>query len=282
MAQHNHPQLGFGLGLRHPHYDEIMRDKPAVGWFEIISENYITAHQGYLDYLADLRKDYPIIMHGVSLSIGSTDPLNDVYLSKLKTLADVLEAPWLSDHLCYTGVQGKNTHDLLPIPYTEEALKHLIPRVEYVQEHINRPFIFENASSYLEFDGATMSEPEFLTELCKRTGCGILLDVNNVYVSSFNHGWDAQAYIDAIPAEAIMQYHLAGYTHKGTHIIDTHNDYVTDPVWDLFAYTIQTKGLRSTMIEWDDDIPEFSVLLAELDKARRVVDNALVQQRKVA
>lgn len=261
------PNLGFGLGLRSPHYELVQETRPDVGWFEIISENFIGAHQGYRDFLADLRRDYPIIMHGVSLSIGSTDALNREYLSKLKNLADFLEVPWLSDHLCYTGVLGENSHDLLPIPYTEEALAHLVPRVHALQEALGRPFAFENASSYLEFAGATIPEQEFLRELCAQTGCGILLDVNNVYVSSFNHGWNAEAYLDAIPPEAVVQYHLAGHRNKGTHIIDTHDEPIIDDVWALYRYTLQKIGARSTMIEWDDAIPPFEDLLAELRKA---------------
>jgi hypothetical protein len=263
--------LGFGLGLRTPHYETFLNERPrSVGWLEIISENYMRAHPGYWQMLADLRQDYPLVMHGVSLSIGSTDALDRAYLNDLKKLADHLAVAWVSDHLCYTGVNHENTHDLLPIPYTEEALKHLIPRVHKVQEILGRPMVFENASSYLEFACATMNEPEFLQALTKATGCGILLDVNNVYVSSVNHGWDAKAYIDAIPAEAIMQYHLAGHTDKQTHLIDTHNAPVIDPVWDLYRYTLETKGMKSTMIEWDADIPAFAVLEAELEKAKAV------------
>lgn len=269
------PNLGYGLGLRSAHYDIVRDEKPAVGWFEIISENFIAAHQGYQKLLADLRADYPIIMHGVSLSIGATHPLDKDYLKKLKALADMLQVPWVSDHLCFTGTQSHNTHDLLPIPYTEEALAHVVPRVHALQEAMGRPFVFENASSYLEFNGSTINEPEFLRELCQRTGCGILLDVNNVYVSSFNHGWDAKAYIDAIPAASVVQYHLAGHRNKGSHIIDTHDDFVIDEVWELYRYTLSRIGMRSTMIEWDDAIPEFSVLLAELEKAKAHATSAL-------
>lgn len=263
----------FGLGLRHPHYEYILREKPPVGWFEIISENYLSAHRGYWDFLADLRRDYPIVMHGVSLSIGSTDPLDLEYLKKLKALADFLEVPFLSDHLCYTGVSGQNTHDLLPIPYTEEALAHLVPRVLQLQDVLKREFTFENASSYLEFSASTMHEPEFLRELCARTGCRILLDVNNVFVSSFNHGWDAKAYIDAIPAEMIRYFHLAGHRNKTTHRIDTHDEAVAAEVWDLFAYTLRHKGLTHTLIEWDDAIPEFPRLLHELTTAQNVAQH---------
>lgn len=271
------PSLGFGLGLRTPHYDEVMRDQPAVDWFEIISENYIAAHEGYRDYLTDLRRTYPLVMHGVSLSIGSTDPMDRAYLHHLKNLADTIEAAWVSDHLCFTGVDGLNTHDLLPIPYTEEALAHLIPRIHHAQDLLQRPLVFENASSYLQFKGATLSEPAFLRELCARTGCGILLDINNVIVSSFNHGWDSSAYIDDIPAASIVQYHLAGHTHKGSHLIDTHDSAVTDETWNLYAYALQTKGLRSTLIEWDSNIPPFSILMDELAKARAMASTAMTR-----
>lgn len=270
----NKKNLGFGLGLRAPHYDHFLNERPdSVQWLEIISENYIGAHKGYWQMLTDLRNDYPIVMHGVSLSIGSTDVLNKDYLKKLRALADHIEVPWVSDHLCYTGVQATNTHDLLPIPYTEEALKHLIPRIHHVQEAMGRSFVFENASTYMEFDGSTILEPEFLRAMHEATGCGILLDVNNVHVSSTNHGWDARAYIDAIPGDAIVQYHLAGHTDKGSHLIDTHNDHVVDAVWDLYRYTLQTKGMRSTMVEWDADIPAFDVLEAEILKAKELAEN---------
>ena len=264
--------LGYGLGLRFPHHAHILENRPNIGWFEIISENYMAAPKGHWDFLADLRQDYPIVMHGVSMSIGADHPLDKDYLTKLKALADHLETPWVSDHLCFTGTATENTHDLLPIPYTEEALAHLIPRIHQVQEAMGRPVAFENASSYLEFKGSTIPEEELFVELTKRTGCKILLDVNNVYVSSFNHGWDAKAYLDAIPAESVVQYHLAGHTNKGNHIIDTHDDHVIDEVWDLYRYTLSLMGERSTMIEWDAEIPEFSVLEEEIGKAKTIAD----------
>lgn len=265
-AQEN---LGFGLGLRAPHYDDFLKHRPAdVAWLEIISENYMHAHSGYWKLVADLRHSYPFVLHGVGMSIGSTDALDEAYLRDLKKLADFLEVSWVSDHLCFTGVNHEYTHDLLPIPYTEEALAHLLPRIHHVQEKLGRTLVLENASSYLEFNGKTISEPELLAELHARTGCQILLDVNNVHVSSTNHGWDARGYIDAIPSAAIKQYHLAGHTDKGTHLIDTHDAPVVDAVWDLFAYTIKQHGMRSTMIEWDADIPALSVLQDELNKAR--------------
>jgi uncharacterized protein (UPF0276 family) len=264
------PDLGFGLGLRAPHYDAILTSRPDVGWFEIISENFIGAHQGYRDFLADLRSDYPFVMHGVSLSIGSTDPLDRDYLARLKSFADFLTPAWVSDHLCFTGVQGRNTHDLLPVPYTEEALLHIAARIRQVQDILERPLVLENPSTYIAFDGQTLSEPEFIASLAHEADCALLLDVNNVHVSAFNHGLDARAYIDAIPARRIAQIHLAGHKDCGDYKIDTHDREVPDAVWDLYRYTLAAKGFHSTMIEWDDAIPEFSVLLAELDKAQTV------------
>lgn len=264
-----YPHLGFGLGLRAAHYDEILADRPkSIDWFEIISENFLEAHQGYWEFLADLRRDYPIVMHGVSLSIGSTDPLNVRYLEKLKALADFLDVPWLSDHLCWTGINGKNTHDLLPVPTNEASLKHITQRVREVQDRLERRIILENPSSYVEFNSSDIPEHEFLARLAEDADCGLLLDINNVHVSAFNHGFDARAYIDAIPADRIVQIHLAGHQHNGTHIIDTHDDHVTDDVWNFYAHTIATKGPITTMVEWDDHIPTLDVLTAELDKAR--------------
>ncbi|MCH2547169.1 MAG: DUF692 domain-containing protein [Alphaproteobacteria bacterium] len=273
--------LGFGLGLRAPHYELILREKPPIDWFEIISDNYLNAHRGYWDYLANLRTDYPLVMHGVSLSIGSTDPVNVEYVRRLKALATHIDAAWVSDHLCFTGINREYTHDLLPIPYTQEALEHIVPRVQQVQEILGRNFVFENASTYLEFDGATMGEAEFLCALHQRTGAKILLDVNNVYVNSFNHGWSAQEYIDVIPADAIQQYHLSGHTDRGSYLFDTHKGTVDDAVWELYRYTVEKKGFKSTMVEWDDAIPEFAVLQNEIDKARAYVPNASYRFKEV-
>lgn len=263
--------LGYGLGLRSPHYDTIIENRPRnVDFFEIISENFIEAHNGYWEFLDDLRADYPILMHGVSMSIGSTDPLNFEYLHKLKNLADFLEVPWLSDHLCWTGVSGKNSHDLLPVPYSEEALKHIIERVGRVQDFLGRKIVLENPSTYLEFYDSTIPEWEFFATVANESDCGILLDINNVYVNAFNHGYDAVKYIDSIPKDRVVQIHLAGHRSFDTHIIDTHDSFVSEQVWQLYSYAIKRFGEISTMIEWDENIPEFDVLVLELDKAKEV------------
>ncbi len=271
MNKFGYKNLGFGLGLRSPHYDYILDNTPAVDWFEIITENYIDTHQGYWEFLAELRKTYPIVMHGVSLSIGSTDELNTNYLQKVKKLAEHINTPWISDHLCYTGVGGANTHDLLPVPYTGKMLEHIVTRIKKVQDILGRNIILENPSSYLEFESSHMSENEFMVQMAEKANCGILLDINNIYVSAFNHNFDAKKYIDSIPAERIVQIHLAGHTNKGDIIIDTHSDHVIDEVWQLYKYAISTKGKISTMVEWDDNIPDFSVLQAEIEKARSFV-----------
>jgi uncharacterized protein (UPF0276 family) len=248
-----------------------------VDWFEVISENFLEAHKGYWEFLGDVRKHYPIVMHGVSLSIGSSDDLNKDYLKKLKALADFLQPPWVSDHLCWTGVQGKNTHDLLPVPYTEEMLTHIVSRVKQVQDILQRPLVLENPSSYLEFNESTLSEWDFLARLSEEADCALLLDVNNVYVSSFNHGYDPKRYIDALPAERIVQVHLAGHLNLGTYIIDTHDHHVIPEVWDLYAYLVRTKGMKTTMVEWDDHIPAFDVLQQEIGKARQLARQSATQ-----
>ncbi len=266
--------LGFGLGLRAAHYDTIVSERPKeVQWFEIISENYLSLEQHWI--LENLRQDYPLVMHGVALSPGGLDPIDNDYLKKLKTLADRLEVAWLSDHLCFTYLGNHYSHDLLPIPYNESSLKHLISRLHYIQDYLQRPIALENASSYLEYQTSTMTEPEFFTALHHATGCGILLDINNVFVSCFNHHWNPYTYIDNIPKQAIWQYHLAGHTDKGSHKIDTHNAPLIKEVLDLYAYALRTKGLYSTMIEWDSNIPPFSVLLAELHQAKILANNSI-------
>ncbi len=264
----NVPHLGFGLGLRGKHHAHIMEHKPAVDWFEIISENYMFTDGAIKRRLEKIREHYPVVMHGVSMSIGTVDALNSDYLKKLKELMDWLQPAWVSDHLCWTGVAHKNTHDLLPVPYTEEALQHIILRLKRVQDVLGRPILMENPSTYLEFKSSHMPEAEFIARMVEGSGCGLLLDVNNVYVSCFNHRLDVKKYIDALPLDAVGQIHLSGHSNKGTHIIDTHDDYVIPPVWEMYKYVIHKGGAKNTMIEWDDKIPDFPILSAELDKAR--------------
>jgi uncharacterized protein (UPF0276 family) len=261
------PDLGLGVGLRTPHYSHILAHRPEVGFFEILTENYLDTGGRPLAMLDRIAERYPVVMHGVSMSIGSTDPLDLGYLAKVKALAERTGALWVSDHICWTGVLGRNTHDLLPMPYTEESLRHSIERIRAVQDVLERPLVLENPSTYLEFAGSQMPEWEFVARLAEGADCGLLLDVNNVYVSAFNHGWNPVAYIDAVPADRVCQYHLAGHTHKGTHIVDTHSDHVVDPVWELYGHTIRTVGLRATLLEWDADIPPFEVVHREVLKA---------------
>jgi len=263
------PDLGIGIGLRTGHFPHILAEHPAVDWFEVLSENFMDTGGRPMHVLDQIAERYPVALHGVSMSIGSTDPLDHDYLRKLKALAARTRAHWVSDHLCWTGVMGRNVHDLLPMPYTEEALRHTAARVKTVSEVLERPLILENPSSYVEFAASSMPEWEFLSRLAEDADCGLLLDVNNVYVSSFNHGFDARTYIDAIPADRVVQYHVAGHTNKGTHIVDTHSDHAVDEVWDLYRRAWSRTGPTATLYEWDDEIPAFDVVLAEARKALR-------------
>lgn len=265
------PPLGFGLGLRTEHYAAIDEQRPDnVDWFEILSENYLVPGGKPIAWLERIRANYPVVMHGVSLSIGSVDPLDEDYLDGLAALAGRIEPAWVSDHLCWTGVGGLNLHDLMPLPYTEEALEHVVHRVAHVQERLGRRILLENVSSYVGYAESAMAEWTFLAEVAARADCLILLDINNIFVSGFNNGFDPQTYIDAIPVDRVQQFHLAGHDDCGTHIIDTHDHPVVDPVWDLYARAVRRFGPVSTMIERDDHIPPLADLLAELDKARRI------------
>jgi len=261
------PDLGVGVGLRSVHFPHILSQWPKVDWFEVLSENYLDTGGRPLYVLDRVAERYPVALHGVSLGIGNTDPLNRDYLGKLKGLADRVRAHWVSDHLCWTGILGRNTHDLLPMPYTEEALRHTSARVRQVSELLERPLVIENPSSYVEFVASSMPEWEFLARLAEVADCGLLLDVNNVYVSSFNHGFDPRVYIDAIPAQRVVQYHLAGHTHKGSHIIDTHSDHAIPEVWELYRRAWQRTGPVATLYEWDENVPAFEVVHAEALKA---------------
>ena len=274
--------LGFGLGLRPTHYNYVLENKPKVDWFEVISENFLVPGGNPLYYLNKVREDYPIVLHGVSMSIGSVDPLDWDYLKKLKDLADSIDPPWMSDHLCWTGMNGTNLHDLMPLPYTEETLKHVVDRVKQVQDFLGRQFLLENVSSYVSYKESSMTEWDFLRAVAEEANCYILLDVNNIYVSSFNHGFNPEDYLNAIPADRVQQFHLAGHTNKGTHIIDTHSDKIIDEVYELYAKAVKRFGHVSTMIERDDNIPEFPELLAELDELKKIASSVLNEEEVVA
>lgn len=269
------PFLGFGLGLRVEHYQTILDSEPAVDWFEIISENYLVPGGKPLHYLDRFRARWPLVMHGVSLSIGTTDPLDRDYLKQLKALADRAEPAWISDHLCWTGVAGKNLHDLLPLPYTEEAIDHVAARVRQVQDHLGRQILLENVSSYVSYAESQLSEQDFLRAVCERADCLILLDINNIYVSSVNHEFDPLSYLDGVPGARVRQFHLAGHEDHGDYIIDTHDHPVIDPVWKLYAEALKRFGPVSTMIERDDNIPPLPELVAELDQARQIFNTTL-------
>jgi len=275
------PELGLGVGLRTTHYPEILArlDDPkrslGVDWLEILSENYMIGGGRPLRILDRIAENVPLVMHGVSMNLGSIDPLDTAYLGDLERLAARTGARWISDHLCWTGVDGRNLHDLMPLPYTQEALDHVVPRIREVQDRLERRIAIENVSSYLSYRDDAMSEWSFLSCLAEEADCGILLDVNNVFVSAHNHHFDANDYIDALPPERVFQIHLAGHSESGPLLIDTHDHPVRDEVWDLYAHTIERLGPVSTLIEWDEAIPPWSDLLAEGEKARSVLDEAL-------
>jgi len=273
----SHSHLGFGVGLRSSHFRYIQENEPSVDWFEVISENFMDSQgraRALLDWVAER---YPVVMHGVSLSIGSTDPLDFEYLGRLRNLARDSGAAWVSDHLCWTGVAGLNTHDLLPMPFTDESLAHVVRRVSVVQDYLERPLVLENPSSYVTFTASSMPEWEYLSRVTEATGCGLLLDVNNVYVSARNHGFDPAEYIAALPHDRVVQLHLAGHTDMGTYVVDTHDAPVADPVWDLYDLAMRLTGGVSTLIEWDDRIPPFPQLHAEALKASRRIGSGAHQ-----
>ena len=263
-------QIDFGLGLRPEHYEEIAATPGRVTWFEALSENYMVPGGMPLHWLDTIRRDYPMALHGVSLSIGSVDPLDTKYLDELKALVDRVQPLWVSDHLCFTGLRGMNMHDLLPLPYTEEALDHVAERVQRVQDHLGQRLVLENVSSYVTYAASELSEWEFIAELARRADCEILLDVNNVFVSAFNHEFDPLAFLRGIPRECVRQFHLAGHLHKGSHIIDTHDHPIVAGVWELYAEAVKLFPGVPTMIERDANIPPYEELLAELDMARRI------------
>jgi uncharacterized protein (UPF0276 family) len=264
------PSLGFGLGLRVDHYEAILADRPSVDWFEALTENYLVPGGKPLDYLMRIRQHYPMVLHGVSMSIGSTQPLDRAYLSQVKALAERVEPQWISDHLCWTGIAGRNLHDLLPLPYTEEALENVVQRVRTVQDILDRRILLENVSSYVTYRDSRLTEWEFLREIAERADCHILLDVNNIYVSSVNHEFEPLDYLNSIPVERVQQIHLAGHENHGDYLIDTHDHPVPDPVWELYAAAVRRFGNVSTMIERDANIPPLEELCTELEAARRL------------
>ncbi|MGA9341147.1 MAG: DUF692 domain-containing protein [Rhodanobacteraceae bacterium] len=264
------PELGFGLGLRPEHYQEILDQQPAVDWFELLSENYFVAGGKPLYYLDRIVERYPVVMHGVSLSIGGSDPLDREYLARLKALALRTRPRWISDHLCWTGVDGHNLHDLMPLPQTDEAVKHIAQRVREVQNFLGTRILLENVSSYLTYTHSTLHEWQFLSAIAEEADCLILLDINNIYVSAHNHGFDALSYLRGVPIDRVWQFHMAGHSSQEHLLIDTHDHAVPNPVWDLYAQAVQRFGNVSTMIERDADIPPLAELLAELDQARTI------------
>jgi uncharacterized protein (UPF0276 family) len=268
---------GFGLGLRPVHYGELLGESHPIDWLEIVSENYLVPGGQPLDYLERIRARFPVVMHGVSLSIGSTDPLDRCYLADLKELARRVEPAWISDHLCWTGVEGRNVHDLLPLPYTEEALAAVTVRVGEVQDLLGRQILLENVSSYLSYRDSEMTEWEFLSEVAARADCAILLDINNIYVSAVNHGFEPSSYLRGVPKERVRQFHLAGHSDMDGHLIDTHDHPIAAPVWDLYRQAVTHFGQVPTMIERDDNIPELVELVAELDVARAVASGEALE-----
>lgn len=272
-AAEQKPFLGFGLGLRPEYYQTIVETQPAVDWFEIISENYLVDGGKPLHYLDRIRECYPMVMHGVSMSIGGTDPLDRDYLKQLKQLINRVEPQWVSDHLCWTGQGGHNLHDLMPLPYNEEAVRHVVDRVSQVQDFLGRRILLENVSSYVTYTHSEMTEWEFINEVLQRADCLMLCDINNIYVSARNHAFDPLDYLAALPAERVWQFHLAGHSDYGDYVIDTHDHPVVTPVWELYAEALQHFGPVSAMIERDDRFPPFDELMAELAQLRAIAQH---------
>ena len=262
------PNLGIGVGLRTVHYGHVLAEKPKVDFFELLSENYMDTAGRPLQVAEQVAAQYPVIMHGVSMNIGTTDPINWEYLKQLKALALKLKAVIVSDHFCWTGVAGRNVHDLLPLPCNEEVLEHIVPRIKQVQDFMERPLFLENPSTYMGFVCSTMTEWDFLKQMAEGADCGLLLDLNNIYVSSVNNGFDPKDYLEGIPHDRVGYFHLAGHTNEGTHLLDTHSDHAIQPVWELYARAHQLTGGRSTIYEWDEAVPEWDVLHAEALKAK--------------
>ena len=264
---------GIGIGLRIPHYQHILEKKPVVDWFEIISENFMVDGGRPLHLLDQILDQYRVVQHGVSMYFGSAEPLNREHLKRLKTLTRRTKTPWLSDHLCWGSVDGTYSHDLLPLPYTREAVKNTAKKIRQVQDYLELPVAVENVSSYAEFTASEMTEWQFLTEVVEAADCGILLDVNNIYVSSFNHDFDPMEYVNNVPHHRVAQIHIAGHSRYRKYILDTHDHPVIDPVWDLYARAIELVGQTATLLEWDDHIPSFDEVHREALKAARFLQS---------
>ena len=262
--------LGHGIGLRTKHYPQLLDGTLRADWFEVISENFMIDGGRPLAVLERARSVAPVVLHGVSLSLGSVDPLNEVYLRRLRALAQRIEPAWISDHLCWGSIGGRHAHDLLPLPFTEEAVRHVAERIARVQDVLGRRILVENVSSYVAFAHSTMPEWEFVAAIAERADCGILLDVNNVHVSARNHGFAGESYLAGIPAERVGQIHLAGHTDVGTHLLDTHDGPVVDAVWQLYEQAVARCGVVATLVEWDDHVPAADVVLAEAERARSI------------
>ena len=267
-----------GVGLRPPHYADVLEAPPALDSFEVISENFLGLRTGGggrpLEVLERVRAHRPVRLHGVSMNLGSVDPLSELYLARLKALVDRIGPECVSDHVCWTGEGGENLHDLLPLPWTEEALDHLLPRVHHAQERLGRRLVLENPSSYVGYLHSTMTEWEFLGELARRTGAGLLLDVNNVFVTARNHGFVPTRYLDGLPVAAVAQFHLSGHDDSGPLRIDTHDRQVCPDVWELFRHAVRRFGPRPTIVEWDDRLPPFAALLEEAGRASAILEES--------
>ncbi len=277
--RHNgHTEFGVGLGLRVPHYRHILANKPTCAWFEIISENFMVEGGRPLEVLDAILEQYQVVQHGVSMYFGSADKPDRAHLRRLKNLVKRTKTPWLSDHLCWGSVDGTYTHDLLPMPYTMEAAKRTAEKIRYVRDFIEVPICVENVSSYMEFHASEMTEWEFLSEVVERADCGILLDVNNIYVSSRNHGFDPMDYVNNVPHQRVGQMHIAGHTKFEKYILDTHDHPVLDPVWKLYSHATKLCGVTATLLEWDDKIPSFDEVHAEALKANEYIADARTAQ----
>ncbi len=268
----HHPvPASVGIGLRSVHYRDLLDTLPVIGWLEAHSENYFGDGGQPHDFLEKLCEHYPLSLHGVGLSLGSTDPLNKQHLTRLKQLIDRYQPGLVSEHLCWGHIGERYLNDLLPLPYSEEALDHMVERVDAVQEFLGRQLLIENVSSYLQYQSSTLHEWDFIAELARRSGCGLILDVNNIHVSACNHGFDAHTFMDAIPREAVKEIHLAGFEERDNILVDTHSRPVSAPVWQLYRYALQRFGAVPTLVEWDNDIPALTGLLAEARKAENIL-----------